>query len=106
MICLDGKGVRLSVVSWRRLPSIGDITGDGKPNIVVAASDKRLYAWHINGQPVAGFPMTPRTHRNTVLDDYNVGMGFILADYSGDGKMEIICATPGRSSSSTAKANK
>ena len=70
-------------------PSIGDITGDGKPNIVVAASDKRLYAWHINGQPVAGFPMTPRTHRNTVLDDYNVAASFILADYTGDGKMEV-----------------
>ncbi len=70
-------------------PAIGDITGDGKPNIVVAASDKRLYAWHTNGQPVAGFPMTPRTHRGTVLDGYNVGTSFILADYTGDGKMEI-----------------
>ena len=70
-------------------PSVGDITGDGKPNIVAAASDKRLYAWHTNGQLVAGFPMTPRTYRGTVLDGYNVGTGFILADYSGDGKMEI-----------------
>ncbi len=70
-------------------PAIGDITGDGKPNIVVAARDRKLYAWHLNGQPVAGFPMTPRTHFNQVLDDYDVGTGFILADYTGDGKMEI-----------------
>ena len=94
---MDGKGNDLP--GWQggkvvgglvaASPSIGDITGDGKPNIVVAASDKQLYAWHVNGQPVAGFPMTPRTHRNTVLDNYNVGTSFILADYTGDGLMEI-----------------
>jgi hypothetical protein len=70
-------------------PSIGDITGDGQPNIVVAARDKRLYAWHSNGQLVSGFPMTPQTHLGQVLDPYDVGTGFILADYTGDGKMEI-----------------
>lgn len=70
-------------------PSVGDITGDGKPNIVAAASDKRLYAWHLNGQLVSGFPMTPRTHWGDAIDLYNVGTGIILADYTGDEKMEI-----------------
>ncbi|UCC50735.1 MAG: VCBS repeat-containing protein [Anaerolineaceae bacterium] len=70
-------------------PSIGDITGDGLPNIVVAAEDKRLYAWHANGQLVSGFPMTPRTHFDQVLDPYDTGTTFILADFTGDGKMEI-----------------
>ena len=70
-------------------PAIGDITGDGKANIVVAARDRKLYAWHLDGSRVAGFPMTPTIHFNKVLDDYDVGTGFILADYSGDGKMEI-----------------
>jgi hypothetical protein len=70
-------------------PAIGDITGDGKANIVVAARDKKLYAWHLDGRRVAGFPMTPRTHFNQVLDGYDVGTSFILADYTGDGKMEI-----------------
>ena len=94
---MDGKGKDLPGWEGGKVvggyvaasPSLGDITGDGKPNIVVAASDNRLYAWHVNGQPVAGFPMTPRTHRNTVLDGYNVGTSFILADYTGDGIMEI-----------------
>jgi hypothetical protein len=70
-------------------PSIGDITGDGAPEIIIAARDKKLYAFRLNGTPVAGFPMTPRTHFGQVLDPYDVGTGFILADYTGDGKMEI-----------------
>lgn len=70
-------------------PSLGDITGDGQPNVVVAARDKRLYAWHIDGQPVSGFPMSPRNHFNQVMDKYDIGTNFILADYTGDGKMEI-----------------
>lgn len=70
-------------------PAIGDVTGDGKANIVVAASDKKLYAFHGDGSRVAGFPMTPTTHFIQVLDDYDVGASFILADYTGDGKMEI-----------------
>ncbi len=70
-------------------PSVGDITGDGQPNIVVAAQDKRLYAWHVDGRLVDGFPMYPRTHLDQIIDPYGIGTGFILADYTGDGKMEI-----------------
>lgn len=70
-------------------PSIGDITGDGQPNIVVAALDQMLYAWHADGKLVSGFPMVPRTSAGDVLDSYDVGTNFILADYTGDGKMEI-----------------
>jgi len=72
-------------------PSVGDITGDGEPEIVVATSapEKRLYAWHHNGTLVPGFPMTPRDYMGQTLSNYDVGTGFILADYDGDGAMEI-----------------
>jgi hypothetical protein len=33
--------------------------------------------------------MTPRTHFDQVLDPYDTGTTFILADFTGDGKMEI-----------------
>lgn len=73
-------------------PSIGDITGDGKPNIVVASGylEKKLYAWHSNGQPVAGFPMLPVDHFKQTLADFNVGTGFVLADVDGDTANEIL----------------
>jgi len=70
-------------------PAIGDITGDGRPEVVALGMDKKLYAWHANGQPVAGFPMTPRDHFGNATAQ-NVGKGIVLADYDGDGKMEII----------------
>jgi hypothetical protein len=70
-------------------PVIGDITGDGQPEIVVAATDKKLYAWRPNGQLVSGFPMTPRDHFGSTLSFYTVPTTFILGDYTGDGRMEI-----------------
>jgi hypothetical protein len=70
-------------------PSLGDITGNGQLEVVIAGMDGKLYAWHTNGQPVNGFPMTPRTQAGTTTP-FNVGIGFALADYTGDGRMEIL----------------
>lgn len=71
-------------------PSIGDIAGDSRPEVVVMAKNGQLYAWHHNGDPVLGFPMTPKDHTDTLRTDAGAGTGFILADYDGDDKMEII----------------
>ncbi len=69
-------------------PGVGDIAGDSRPEIVLGANDGRLHAWHLNGSPVAGFPMRPRSRLGGGTG-FDVGLGFILADYDGDGKMEI-----------------
>jgi hypothetical protein len=69
-------------------PAIGDITGDASPEIVISSLDKRLYAFHHNGQPVNGFPMTPRNQFGEE-GGQDVGKTPILADFDGDGKMEI-----------------
>jgi len=72
-------------------PSIGDIAGDEKPEVVVAVKEERkLYAWHHDGRPVAGFPMTPVDLFGQTISSFDVGTGFLLADYDGDSKMEIL----------------
>jgi hypothetical protein len=73
-------------------PAIGDITGDGQLEIVVAAMDKKLYAWRLDGSTVPGFPMIPRDQTGNSYT-YNVGSTPILADYTGNGKMEIFLTT-------------
>lgn len=70
-------------------PAIGDIDGDDTPEIVVAARDEKVYAFHLNGKAVAGFPMKPLTFTGETMDFYSNGSTAILADYTGDGKMEI-----------------
>ncbi|MDT8307688.1 MAG: VCBS repeat-containing protein, partial [Anaerolineae bacterium] len=73
-------------------PSVGDITGDGNPEIVVATSgpERKLYAWHSDGRLVAGFPMQPVDHYGKANADFNVGTGFVLADTDGDATNEIV----------------
>ncbi len=75
-------------------PAIGDITGDNEPEILALSMDQKLYAWHINGTSVSGFPMKPVSESGHG-SPYNVGLGLILGDYDGDGKMEIFVRTEG-----------
>lgn len=78
-------------------PSIGDITGDGEPEIIIAAhrnngnrNNRLLYAWHLDGSVVPGFPMLPVDQTGVPSSPFDVGTGFVLADYDGDTDMEII----------------
>jgi hypothetical protein len=82
-----GKAVGGAVV---KSPSVGDIAGDGRPEIVVLATDRKLYAWHNNGTPVSGFPMTPLDFQGNSSAPFNTIGGIVLADSDGDGKMEIV----------------
>ncbi|MCA9959064.1 MAG: VCBS repeat-containing protein, partial [Anaerolineales bacterium] len=73
-------------------PVIGDIAGDGRPEILITTMDKKLHAWHADGTPVAGFPMTPVDQAGSSWT-YDVGRSLVLGDYDGDGKQEIFLAT-------------
>ena len=88
-------------------PAAGDLDGDGHLEIVVAALDRHVYAWHDDGTTVAGFPVL-------LVDPAKVGVrraghavrhlqadagaregGELLAtpalgDLTGDGRPEIV----------------
>jgi hypothetical protein len=70
-------------------PTLGDLDGDGKLEIVIPALDQHVYAWDGSGNPVPGFP-------KLLKDDGLVGAEIIntaaLGDIAGNSKPEI--ATP------------
>jgi hypothetical protein len=71
-------------------PAIGDIAGDSGLEVVTIAGDRKLYAWHADGTPVDGFPMTPKDYMGGTPVTFHSFTGLILADYDGDTKMEIL----------------
>lgn len=86
------QGGKVTTGSTPASPSVGDITGDGAKEVIALDMDQKLYAWFANGQPVPGFPMTPRSMFGSG-NAANVGITPILGDYDGDGKMEIFVRT-------------
>ena len=88
-------------------PALGDLDGDGKLEIVAAAMDRHVYAWHADGSPVAGFPVLlvdpakvssvdPVSNKVTFTAGSGVQEGGELiatptvADVNGDGRPEIV----------------
>lgn len=61
-------------------PAVGDIDGDGQPEIVAVNLDQHLYAWHLDGS--LAFP--PLFLYDTLLSSPT------LADWNGDGRDEIV----------------
>jgi hypothetical protein len=64
-------------------PVVGDISGDGLPDIVAVSSNGLVYAWHTDGTPVNGWP------RNMEYEIYATpGLG----DLDNDGDVEVVVA--------------
>lgn len=63
-----------------RPAAVGDVTGDGRPEVFVGAQDQKLYGWDSRGQRLPGFPI-PFSGR--------LMGGPSLADFDGDGVLEI-----------------
>jgi hypothetical protein len=79
-------------------PAIGDITGDGKPEIIVATYDGHVVAIGRDGKILPGFPVeldrvsaaVARDRRHVIDDGFFASP--VLADLDKDGRLDIIAA--------------
>jgi hypothetical protein len=70
-----GGGVKAS-------PALADLDGDGAKEILAGAEDGKLYAWHLSGAPVAGWPVQVSSARILATP--------AVADLDKDGKPDVV----------------
>ncbi len=73
-------------------PAVGDVDGDGQPEIVYGGFDKCVYVWHGDGSPAAGWWDTVNNLPARCLDD-TVWSSAALVDLDGDGIKDIVLGT-------------
>lgn len=64
-------------------PALADIDNDGKPEIIFAAGNGRIYAWNEDGSDVPGFPVITGAYFNS-----SPAVGYL--DGPGDTSLEIV----------------
>ena len=75
--------------------AVGDLEGDGTPEIVAAGGAGFVYAWHVDGSVVSGFPLemvgrAPEEFGPADAWDNGFAGAPTLYDLDGDGTLEII----------------
>lgn len=73
-------------------PAIGDIDGDGEPEIVYGGFDKRIYAWNADGTPVDGWWNEAEGQPARVMPD-TIWSSPALVDLDGDHVLDVVIGT-------------
>jgi hypothetical protein len=73
-------------------PTLGDLDGDGRLDIVVAALDQHVYAWDGRGRPLDGFPAKLKDDGEDLAGAESINTTAV-GDIAGDERPEIAGAT-------------
>lgn len=65
---------------------MGDLNGDGSPDIVAAAHNGYVYAWDKNGNLLPGWPVEP----NPGVPNADIASSPVIGDVDGDGSQEVV----------------
>ncbi len=103
-------GVGAEPLEPLRAPAVGDLTGDGEPEIVATAGE-HVYGWDRRGERLDGFPVRIRPRLSTpcvrgtekpcfdaddrlITHDNHIKRGFFgspaLADLDDDGRLDVV----------------
>lgn len=94
-------------------PALGDITGDGKMEVVIGGgdceavpmtTDNNLYVWRADGSSPPGFPVRPPTPNYGAVT-HPMCYSPVLADFDGDGAVEILIVPLGAWGIVTVRSN-
>jgi hypothetical protein len=70
-----------NVYSIEASPAVGDLDGDGRPEIAAGSWDGRMYLWDTAGSPLPGWPVT--------VGDQIISSA-ALVDLDGDERLDIV----------------
>jgi hypothetical protein len=80
-------------------PALGDLDGDGDLEVIIGCGTENeaspppctsLYVWDGDGSPLPGFPVSPPGNGTVSSDPNGLPYTPVLADYDGDGTVEIL----------------